>query len=49
MMLDLAYGMSIPVGLILLWLAIKGKIMWMKVWSVGLMIIGVALLLFDFH
>ncbi len=45
MMLDVAYGMSMPVGLILLWMAIKGRVMWLKVWSVGLMLLGVGTLI----
>ena len=49
MMLDFAYGMAIPIGLLLLWFGLKGKIMWMKVWSVGLMLIGITLLVGDFH
>ena len=45
MMMELAYWMSIPIGLALLWLAIKGRIMWLKVWSVGLMALGIGILL----
>ena len=48
-MLDFAYFLAIPIGLLLLWMAIKGKIMWMKVWSIGFIIIGVVLLVGDFH
>ena len=44
LMLDMAYWMSIPVGLLLLWLGIKGRIMWLKVWSVGLMLLGIGIL-----
>ena len=44
LMLDMAYWMSIPVGLILLWLGFKGRIMWLKVWSVGLMLLGIGIL-----
>ena len=44
-MLDMAYWMSIPIGLILLWLGIKGKILWLKVWSVGLMLLGIGILI----
>jgi hypothetical protein len=40
-MLNVAYGMSVPIGLLLLWLGIKGRVMWLKVWSVGLMMLGV--------
>ena len=48
MMMDAAYAMSIPIGLVLLWIGIKGKVMWLKVWSVGLMVIGMGLLFGDF-
>lgn len=44
LMLEMAYWMSIPVGLVLLWLGIKGRIMWLKVWSVGLMLLGIGIL-----
>jgi hypothetical protein len=44
-MLDMAYLMSIPVGLVLLWMGIRGRIMWLKVWSVGLMALGIGILL----
>ena len=47
MMLDLAYLMAIPVGLALLWIAIRGRVMWLKVWSVGLMALGIGFLLFE--
>ena len=43
-MLEVAYWMSVPVGLILLWMGIRGRIMWLKVWSVGLMVLGVGIL-----
>ena len=48
MMMDAAYAMSIPIGFLLLWIGIKGKVMWLKVWSVGLMVIGIGLLFGDF-
>lgn len=47
-MMEMAYWMSIPIGLALLWLAFRGRVMWLKVWSVGLMMLGVSLLVFDF-
>ena len=43
-MMELSYWMSIPIGLVLLWLAIKGKVMWLKVWSIGLMVLGIGML-----
>ena len=48
MMLDMAYWMSIPIGLVLLWMGIKGRVMWLKVWSVGLMLLGVGILINDY-
>jgi len=48
MMLDMAYWMSIPIGLVLLWMGIKGRVMWLKVWSVGLMFLGVGILINDY-
>ena len=45
LMLEMAYWMSIPIGLALLWLGIKGRVMYLKVWSIGLIVIGVGLLL----
>ncbi len=46
-MMELSYLMSIPLGLILLWLAIRGRVMWLKVWSVGLMVLGISLFSLD--
>jgi hypothetical protein len=45
MMMDMAYWMSIPIGLALLWMGIKGRVMWLKVWSVGLMVLGIGILI----
>jgi hypothetical protein len=45
MMLDMAYWMSIPIGLVLLWMGIKGRVMWLKVWSAGLMFLGIGILI----
>ena len=45
MMLDMSYWMSIPIGLILLWMGIRGRVMWLKVWSVGLIILGIGILI----
>lgn len=45
MMLDMSYWMSIPIGLVLLWMGIKGRVMWLKVWSLGLMALGIGFLL----
>ena len=48
MMLQMSYFMSIPIGLILLWLGIRGRVLWLKVWSVGLMVLGIGLLANDY-
>lgn len=47
MMLDMAYLMSIPVGLALLWIGIKGRVLWLRVWSVGLMLLGLGILVYE--
>ena len=47
MMLDMAYLMSIPVGLALLWIAFKGRVMWLKVWSVGLILLGIGFFIYE--
>ena len=47
MMMDLGYWMSIPVGLALLWLGIRGRILYLKVWSVGLMALGIGILVYE--
>ena len=48
MMMDMAYMMSIPIGLILLWMGIRGRILWLKVWSVGLMLLGGGILVTEY-
>ena len=48
MMLDMAYWMSIPIGLVLLWMAIRGRILWLKVWSLGLMLLGIGILVTNY-
>jgi hypothetical protein len=35
MMMEMAYWMAIPIGLVLLWMGIKGRGLWLKVWSIG--------------
>lgn len=47
MMMDMGYWMSIPVGLLLLWLGIRGRILYLKVWSVGLMALGMGILVYE--
>lgn len=47
MVMNFAYGMSVPIGLLLLWLAFRGRIMWLKFWSVGLIVLGVGFLVYE--
>ena len=47
MMMEMAYWMSIPIGLALLWIAFKGRMMWLKVWSLGLMALGIGILVYE--
>ena len=42
--MEMAYWMAIPIGLVLLWMGIKGRVLWLKVWSIGLMALGVGIL-----
>jgi hypothetical protein len=44
----MAYWMSIPIGLVLLWMGIKGRVMWLKLWSVGLMVLGIGILITEY-
>jgi hypothetical protein len=48
MMMELAYWMAIPIGLILLRMGIKGRVLWLKVWSIGLMALGVGILVTEY-
>lgn len=47
-MLEASYWLSIPIGLALLWMGIRGRVLWLKVWSVGLMALGVGILLVEY-
>ena len=46
-MLTMSYLMAIPIGLVLLWLGIRGRVLWLKVWSVGLMALGIGILAWE--
>ena len=48
MMMEMAYWMAIPIGLVLLWMGIKGRVLWLKVWSTGLMALGVGILVTEY-
>ena len=47
-MLSLSMVMSLLIGLVLLYLGYKGKIMWLKFWSGGLIAASLAYLVSDF-
>jgi len=42
--LSFSYWLAIPIGLILVWMGIKGRILWLKVWGGGLSMLSVVLL-----
>lgn len=46
-MLTLSMGMSILIGIVLFVLGRRGKILWMQVWSVALIVLSVAYLIAD--
>jgi len=46
-MLSLSMVLSIVIGAVLLALGIRGKVMWLKVWSVGLIFCSVVYLVGD--
>ncbi len=39
--------LSILIGAVLLWLGIRSKLLWLKVWSAGLIVLSAAYLLAD--
>jgi hypothetical protein len=43
-MLNFTVSLALVIGVILLWLAVRGRVMWLKVWSVGLVLASVAYL-----
>ena len=47
MMLEMSYLMSIPIGLALLWLGIRGRVLYLKVWSIGLMALGIGIFVYQ--
>ncbi len=40
-MLNFTVTLALLVGVVLLWLGLKGRVMWLTVWSVGLIIASV--------
>ena len=46
-MLTLSMGMAILIGIVLFALGHKGKVLWLKVWSAGLVLLSIAYLIAD--
>lgn len=46
-MLTLSMILGIIFGIGLLWLSIRGRVLWLKVWSIGLIVLSAAYLLAD--
>ena len=46
-MLSLSMILAIVIGIVLFFAAIRGNIMWMKVWSLSLILLSVAYLIVD--
>ena len=47
-MLTMTMGLSILIGIVFIVAGTKGKILWMKVWGAGLLILSVAYLVADY-
>lgn len=43
-MLNFTVTLALVVGLVLLWLGRRGRILWLQVWSVGLVVFSIAYL-----
>jgi len=46
-MLTVSMYLSIVIGIVLLILGIKGNVLWLKVWSVGLIVLSIAYIVGD--
>lgn len=46
-MLTLSMYLSIAIGIALLLLGVRGNVMWLKAWSIGLILFSVLYLLFE--
>ncbi len=46
-MLTVSMFMSIAIGVVLLVLGRRGKVLWMQVWSVGLIVLSISYLIAD--
>ncbi|KAA3630655.1 MAG: hypothetical protein DWQ08_05970 [Proteobacteria bacterium] len=42
--MDFSMVLGIVIGLVLLWIGIRGKILWLKLWSIGLVVIALYIL-----
>ena len=47
-MLTFSAALSLIIGVALLWLAIRGKVLWLKAWSIGLIVCSVAYIVYGF-
>lgn len=43
-MLNFTVSLALVIGCVLLWLSFKGRVMWLKVWSAGLILASIAYL-----
>jgi hypothetical protein len=43
--LAISYWLAIPIAIVLLWMGIRGRILWLKVWSIGLLLLSFVLIL----
>ena len=44
-MLNFTVALALVIGIVLVWLGRRGRVMWLQVWSVGLVIFSVAYLI----
>lgn len=38
---DISMALGIVIGFILIWMAVKGRIIWLSIWSVGLVLLAI--------
>lgn len=43
-MLNFTVALALVIGVILFWLALRGRVLWLKVWSIGLVLASVSYL-----
>jgi hypothetical protein len=44
-MLNFTVALALVIGVVLLWLALRGRVLWLKVWSIGLVLASVSYLI----